>query len=216
MEEFERWELFIEDGQRTGVLYRRFSGDVLLTRVSLGRDPSAYRAESRIRLSGDQSEWDLSWFRSSEMEEPWLMLRKPGMPEGSMPGYGEFLMLRRLLESGAASLEFTRLGDEGQTRPGKGAGAGALEGDLVRLELAPGTEMLGVPHRDEVECLRVDVHSNGRVLVRHWVHGDKVVASDWGRAMSYRVPGGPADAGWLSLEGLDDGSIEFLTHGFDR
>ncbi|MBB2996709.1 hypothetical protein [Paeniglutamicibacter cryotolerans] len=213
MEEFERWELFIEENQRTGVLYRRFSDNVLLTRVTLGESPSLYRAESRIRLTGDHSAWELSWFRSSEMDEPRLMLRKPGTPEGSMPGYGEFLMLRRLLESGASSLEFTRLGDEGVGRSGRGPGVG--EADLVRLELAPETEMLEVPHRAEVECLRVDVHSGGKVLVRHWVHADRVVASDWGAAMSYRVPGGPADAGWISLEGLDEGSIEFLTQGFD-
>lgn len=213
VEDFERWELFIEDQQRTGVLYRRFADNVLLTRVSIGEAPNAYRAESRIRLTSDHTGWELSWFRHAGMDEPWLMHETPGLPSGSMPSYGDFLMLRRLLESGAPSLEFLRLHDEGEAYSGVHSAVPA--GELISLERAAGTELLRIPQQAELECLRIDVRSNDKVWVRHWVYEDKVVASDWGAAMSYRVPGGPADAGWLSLEGMDDGSIEFLTRGFD-
>ncbi|MGG5751352.1 hypothetical protein ACQ3I4_01830 [Zafaria sp. Z1313] len=204
MEPFERWEAFHEPSGRVGALRRSLEAGVLTTRIAFGRPPELYLAVSRIRLDDDGS-WQLSRFHAPGTTGPVLLDRTGGGfgPE-SMPGYGEFLLVRRFVAGGAAELPYVQLADDVPGGDPVSAVLRAAPSAPRRTSVA--VDGLGLDGARAVERIQA-----GRTAARHWVRAGEMVASDWQGAVSVPVAGAPSDAAWASLEDLDDAAIEFLT-----
>ncbi len=215
-QEFERWEVLVRDTARVGVLYRSLESNVLLTRVLLEEYGEPYRAESRVRLEPGNGSWELSWYRDRNLDAAKLLRREPlGLPTGSMPSYAEILMLCKAIEEPGNPLRYWRL-NEADLDPGDANGQLGPEPN-ARIQRVGALEALPIPLGTTVSAHRYEAWADGVLVATHWVNEDnELVCTGWGRDLSgYRVPGTASEAGWMSLEGLDDGIVEFMTRGFD-
>lgn len=214
--DFERWDVLVRDRQRIGVLYRNLESNVLLTRVLVEDGVDPYRAESRVRLDPASNSWDLSWFRDRSMDRARLMRREPqGSPADSMPGFADILMLMRAIEDPDHQMVYWRLNEAGQEasdplvqRPAE---------PNARIQRVGPPEELSIPLGGTFSTRRFEAWADGLLVATHWVNEDnELVCTRWGESITaFGVPGAPSDAGWLSLSGLDERTVGFMTHGFD-
>ncbi|WP_372697823.1 hypothetical protein [Arthrobacter sp. JSM 101049] len=233
--EFERWEVFGDGRQRIGAMRRVWKYSVLLTRVALEGENGPYLAESRIRFIPG-IDWDLSWFHATGMAEPVLLhnpaswthtgslpvvgetLRTrderelpPGLTRqvaaGTLPGYGEYLVLRRLVAAGRREASWSAVDDASGTA--QDTRLSAVEDpeppDYVLASLdAPGA------------VLRFDREVDGVRQASHWAVDHRVVASEWNGVHSIALRDDSESAGWEAIAGLQPGSADFLLHGVRR
>lgn len=214
--EFERWEVLVCEQQRIGVRYRNLESNVLQTRVLVEDGLEPYRAESRVRLDAAADSWELSWFRDRNMQSARLMHREPqGFPADSMPSFADILMLQRAVGNPAKPVVYWRLNEAGLEA--QDPVARRPEAPNARIERVGPPEDLSIPLGTTLSTRRYEARVEGLLLATHWVNEDDgLVCTRWGTGLTaYRVPGVPSEAGWLSLSGLDEGTIAFMTHGFD-
>lgn len=233
--DFERWEVFGGSGQRIGALRRVWKYSVLLTRVALEGADGTYLAESRIRFVPG-IDWDLSWFHATGMAEPVLLHNPaswthtgslpvvgttirtrderelpPGLtrqvPAGTLPGYGEYLILGRLVSSGTREASWTAVDDE--------TGA-PLDTRLTAVEdsAPPPYVLAGVEAPGRI--LRYDREVNGIRQASHWAVDGVVLASEWDGTPSVPVQDQAGSAGWEAIAGLEPANADFLLHGVRR
>ncbi|MFL4472638.1 hypothetical protein ACIPVK_01420 [Paeniglutamicibacter sp. MACA_103] len=215
--EFERWEVLVRDQQRIGVRYRILESNVLLTRLLVEEGVEPYRAESRVRLDPDADSWELSWFRDRSMPQARLMHREPqGFPVDSMPSFGDILMLMRAIEDPAAPVVYWRLNEAGQEAPSPISDRPAEPN--ARIQRVGPPEELSIPLGITLSTRRFEAWADGLLVATHWVNeNNELVCTRWGqRVTAFGVPGAPSEAGWLSLSGLDESTVEFMTHGYDQ
>ncbi|HXD27128.1 MAG TPA: hypothetical protein VN621_00040 [Arthrobacter sp.] len=233
--EFERWEVFGDHHQRIGAMRRVWKYSVLLTRVALEGEDGPYLAESRIRFIPG-IDWDLSWFHATGMAEP-VLLHNPAswthsgslpvigealrthderelpagvtrdVPAGTLPGYGEYLVLGRLLASGRREASWSAVDDESGTPQNT---------RLLAVEDPdpPGYVLAGGTAADIV--LRFDRAVDGVRQASHWSVAGQVVASEWDGVHSVALRGDAGSAGWEAISGLPPASADFLLHGGHR
>lgn len=230
--EFERWETFWAGGQRVGALYRVWQYSVLLTRIAIEDESGDYLAESRIRFVPGP-DWDLSWFHSSGMEEPVLLHNPASWthtgslpvvsadtltthdgrelpagvtrqaPAGTVPGYGEFLVLQNLVGRARREASWRSIhDDDGQVH----------ETRMVALEDRQPPAYVPAPTQNG-PTLRYDRFDDGNRAASHWVVDGAIVASEWGGAYSVRVGDDAGSAAWESIAGLQESTAGFLLHG---
>lgn len=233
--EFERWEVFRDGGQRVGAVRRVWKYSVLLTRVAIEGDDGAYLAESRIRFIPG-IDWDLSWFHATGMAEPVLLhnpaswthtgslpvigttLRTrderelpPGLtrhvPAGTLPGYGEYLVLKRLLSTGGLHAAWTSVDDETGT---------PQETRLVAVEEKEPPSAVLAAVTEPGTLLRYDREVDGVRQASHWAVEQRVVASEWNGLHSLAIPDQAGSAGWEAISGLERDNADFLLHGVRR
>ncbi|MBV1780298.1 hypothetical protein KRR55_14365 [Paeniglutamicibacter sp. ABSL32-1] len=213
--DFERWDVLVRDRQRIGVLYRNLESNVLLTRVLVEDDVEPYRAESRVRLDPAANSWELSWFRDRSMDQARLMRREPqGSPVDSMPSFADILMVMRAIEDPENQMVYWRLNEAGQEALDPGVHPPAEPNAHIRRVGPP--EELSIPLGTTLTARRFEAWADGLLVATHWVNADnELVCTRWGASLTaFGVPGDPSDAGWLSLSGLDDSTVDFMTHGF--
>lgn len=230
--DFERWETFWVGGQRIGALHRVWQYSVLLTRIAIEDESGDYLAESRIRFVPGP-DWDLSWFHSSGMDEPVLLHNPASWthtgslpivsaealtahdgrelprgvsrqaPAGTVPGYGEFLVLQNLVGRGQTEASWRSIHDDDghvqQTR------MVAVE-DPQPPAYVP-TSVNGGP------TLRYDRFDDGQRGASHWAADGAILASEWGGAYSVGVGDDAGSAAWESIAGLQESTARFLLHG---
>lgn len=230
--EFERWEVFGDHHQRIGAMHRVWKHSVLMTRVALEGDDGPYLAESRIRFVPG-ADWDLSWFHATGMAEP-ALLHNPAswthtgslpvvgdaprvrderelpagaarqVPAGTLPGYGEYLVLGRLVASGRREAAWSAVDDEsGAPRSTR---LFAVEDPEPPAYVLAGGAAAGV-------TLRFDREVDGVRQASHWAASGQVVASEWGGIHSVLLRDDAGSAGWEAIAGLPRGSADFLLHG---
>ena len=215
-QEFERWEVLVRDEARVGVLYRALESNVLLTRVLVEDDGEPYRAESRLRLEPGNGSWELSWYRDRNLGVAKLMRREPqGLPSSSMPSYGDILMLFKAIEDPGKQVHYWRLNEADWDVQDANGHLGAEPN--AHIQRVGALEQLPIPLGAAVSTRRYEAWADGVLVATHWVdEGNELVCTLWGGDLhSYRVPGTASEAGWMSLSGLDDGTVEFMTGGFD-
>lgn len=215
-QEFERWEVLVHERRRIGVLYRSLESNVLLTRVLLEAGNGPYAAESRLRLDPEADSWELSWYRDRSLDTAKLMRREAlGLPTASMPSFGGFLMLMKAVRAPGVPLAYWRLNESAWDARDAIGHLGPEPN--ARIQHVGGPEELEIPLGATVVAQRYESRVVGSPVATHWVNEDnELVCSRWSEAMtSYRVPGDASEAGWLSLSGLDERTIEFMTRGFD-
>ena len=215
-EDFERWDVLVRDQQRIGVLYRNLESNVLLTRVLVEEGVQPYRAESRVRLDPGSDAWELSWFRDLTMDQARIMRRETqDPPVESMPSFADILMLQRAIRDPGNPVEYVRLNESGQE----------IHDPLVprraepnaRIQQVGPPEELPIPLGGILSARRFEAWADDLLVATHWVNdANELVCTRWGAGITaFGVPGAPSEAGWLSLSGLDEGTIGFMTHGFD-
>lgn len=191
----QRWESFHLDGHHCGALFRDISAEQLLTRVAFRLDEDeVYAVESIIVRDG------ASWKSMTYRQQPGDILiaaDRGARSDASMPGYGEFLLLKRMLASNVASIDFEAVIDSVRDAPGTKAS--------MRLM---GPDVVWTPSGDERDAERVDITIGDAVTSSHWVLDGDVIASDWKGAWSY--PSGSAEE---ALEGIDEILRLFLLEG---
>lgn len=215
LKEFERWEVLVQEEQRVGVLYRCLESNVLLTRILLEDGVEPYQAESRVRLDALAETWEVSWYKDLGLDQATLMRREAqGLPATSMPSFGDVLMLMRAVESPQAPVRYWRLNESdpdthtlANQRPSEPNATIHRVGEAEACSGRSGNTML--THRFES-------WADGVLVATHWVDGDnELVRTRWSATLnSYRVPGDASEAGWRSLSGLGEGTVEFMTRGF--
>lgn len=191
----QRWETFHLDGLHCGALFRDISPEQLLTRVAFRLDEDeVYAVESIIVRDGS------SWKSMTYLQQPaniHVVAERGAHSEASMPGYGEFLLLTRLIASDSTSLDFEAVIDSVRNAPAVNASMRLMGPDVVRT-----------PSGDDREGQRVDVTIGDAVTSSHWVFDGGVIASDWKGAWSYPI--GSAEE---ALGGIDDRLRLFLLEG---
>lgn len=191
----QRWESFHLDGLHCGALFRDITPERLLTRVAFRLDENeVYAVESTIIREG------ASWRSMTYRQQPGDILvtaDRGARSDASMPGYGEFLLLMRMLASNEASIDFEAVIDSVGEAPTTKASMRLMGPDVVRI-----------PSGDERDAERVDITIGDAVTSSHWALDRDVIASDWKGAWSY--PSGSAEE---ALEGIDKGLRLFLLHG---
>ncbi|WP_411732904.1 hypothetical protein [Paeniglutamicibacter sp.] len=214
--DFERWDVLIRDQQRIGVLYRNLESNVLLTRVLVEDGVEPYRAESRVRLDPAANSWDLSWFRDRNMDQARLMRRETqGAPVDSMPSFADILMLMRAIEDPENQMAYWRLNEEGHDWQDPVTQRTAEPN--ARIQRVGPPEELSIPLGTTLSTRRFEAWADGLLIATYWVTEDnELVCTRWGTGLAaFGVPGAPSDAGWLSLSGLDERTVGFMTRGFD-
>lgn len=214
--DFERWEVLVKDQQRIGVRYQLLSAHVLLTRLLIDADPEPYRAESRIRMDPHTGNWEVNAFRNQLMEHTSISHRESGrFPTKSMPSFGEILMLKLALESPDEPLTYWHLDELLMDTSLADSTAHAEPNAMVRR--VGEVQDLSIPQSAALRAQRFEAWVDGELKVTHWVDAaNDVVCASWGEDVTaYRVPGTPTEAGWLSLAGLDESTVEFMARGFD-
>lgn len=236
--DFEQWDAFWQDGQRVGALRRVWKYSVLLTRVAIESDAGTYLAESRIRFVPG-TDWDLSWFHTTGMDEPVLLHNPaswthtgslplvdaaairardgrelpPGLtlhvPAGTLPGYGEFLVLRHLVSAGRREASWTAVDDD-DGHP--------LQTRLVAVEDPDPPAYVVHPAGPGADgaILRYDRFDDAQRVASHWVADGTILASEWAGAHSVPVRDQAGSAGWEAIAGLEPASADFLLHGTRR
>ncbi|MDN6202664.1 MAG: hypothetical protein L0I99_10805 [Micrococcaceae bacterium] len=230
--DFERWETFWVGGQRVGALHRIWQYSVLLTRIAIEDESGDYLAESRIRFVPGP-DWDLSWFHSSGMDQPVLLHNPANWthtgslpvvsaeslitpdgrelptgvsrqaPAGTVPGYGEFLVVRNLVGRGRAEAAWSSIhDDDGQVQQTR----------LVAVE-DPRPPAYVAPALDGGPVLRFDRFDDDQRGASHWVVDGEILASEWAGAYSVRVGDDAGSAAWETIAGLQDSTARFLLHG---
>jgi hypothetical protein len=214
--DFERWDVLVRDQQRVGVLYRNLESNVLLTRVLVQDGAEACRAESRVRLDPVSNSWELSWFRDRSMAQARLMRREPhGFPGDSMPSFADILMLKRAIEEPGSPVDYLRLNEAGQEAQDPDARR-RVEPNARIQQVGP-SEELSIPLGGTIATRRFESWADGLLVATHWVNdANELVCTRWDEGITaYGVQGAASEAGWLSLSGLEEGTIGFMTHGFD-
>lgn len=230
--EFERWETFWAGGQRVGALYRRWQYSVLLTRIAIDDESGDYLAESRIRFVPGP-DWDLSWFLSSTMKEPVLLHNpanwthtgslpivsadslpahegrefptgvKRQAPAGTVPGYGEVLVLQNLVARGLREASWRSIHDD--------------DGVVQQTRLVAVEDPLPPAYVSEAShggpTVRFDRFDEGQRGASHWVVDGSIVASEWAGAYSVLVGDDAGSAAWEAIAGLQDSTARFLLEG---
>ncbi|MGP5397146.1 hypothetical protein [Arthrobacter rhombi] len=230
--DFERWETFWVGGQRVGALHRVWQDSVLLTRIAIEDESGDYLAESRIRFVPGP-DWDLSWFHSSGMDEPVLLHNPANWthtgslpvvkaesltahdgrelptgvsrqaPAGTVPGYGEFLVLQNLIGRGLLEASWRSIhDDDGQVRQTK----------MVAIEDHQPPAYVSAPLSGG-PTLRYDRFDDDQRAASHWSVDGAILASEWGGAYSLRVADESGSAAWESIAGLQESTARFLLHG---
>ncbi|WP_417233596.1 hypothetical protein [Arthrobacter sp.] len=234
--DFERWEVFRDGTQRVGAMRRVWKYSVLLTRVVIEGDEGPYQAESRIRFIPG-IDWDLSWFHATGMEEPVLLHnpaswthtgslpvigsgniptrdgrelpsgRRRPVEAGTLPGYGEYLVLARMVASGRREAQWNAVDDETGL---------AQQTRLVAVDDAPPPARLpaGVEAMGPIQ--RFDRMVAGTVRASHWVADGVVLASEWNGIHSVAVLDQAGSAGWEAIAGLEPANADFLLQGMQR
>ncbi|MGO2002702.1 hypothetical protein [Arthrobacter rhombi] len=230
--DFERWETFWVGGQRVGALHRVWQDSVLLTRIAIEDESGDYLAESRIRFVPGP-DWDLSWFHSSGMDEPVLLHNPANWthtgslpvvtaesltaldgrelptgvsrqaPAGTVPGYGEFLVLQNLIGRGLLEASWRSIhDDDGQVQQTK----------MVAVADQQPPEYVSAPLTGG-PTLRYDRFDDDQRAASHWSVDGAILASEWGGAYSLRVADESGSAAWESIAGLQESTARFLLHG---
>ncbi len=196
METRERWEGFYQGGRKVGLLWRRYTGPVLTSRICFPVDGGHYRAESVIRFD-DSGTWVSSAYRQRPGEVDVAVDRRTaGLDGHTLPSYGEFLMIQEMIASGAEQRSFGRLDDADPSATPSPA--------TLRWRDTETVEVDGRPQPARRLELLVDSVAAGA----HWEAGGRLVKSDWNGAHS--TPGMPQ----VVQDGLDATVVAFIRHGF--
>ena len=215
LKEFERWEVLVQEEQRVGVLYRSLESNVLLTRILIEDGVEPYKAESRVRLDAPAETWEVSWYKDLGLDQAALMRREAqGLPASSMPSFGDVLMLMKAVESPEKTVAYWRLNE---SAPETHQLAKALPAEPnATIQRVGQAEQWSGRNGSAILTHRFESRVDGVLVATHWINKDnELVRTQWGESLnSYRVPGDPSEAGWLSLSGLGEGTVEFMTRGF--
>ncbi len=212
---FEHWEVLVRDDRRVGVRYRARSSHALLTRLIINRGERPYRAESRVHLEPRTGSWEMAWFRDDTMPDMVLLRRRlQKLPVDSMPSFADHLVLLRAIENSAKEIRYLRLNEtSAEAQVPVGSKPPSANAGIVRVGEE---ELLQVPCGPALKTQRFEAWADGMLVATHWVdEHSEVVCSNWGSALtSYQIPEVASGADWVSLNGLDSDTIDFLSRGF--
>lgn len=214
--DFERWEVLVKDQRRIGVRYQSMASNVLLTRMLVDQEPEVYRAESRIRLDPKTDNWEVNQFRDQNLDRAQIMHRDSvRFPTRSMPSFGDILMVMKAVEAAEEQFTYWRLSEV--SREAQEPIINQPDEPNAWVKRVGHFEELPIPLGITLKAERYEAWADGLLVATHWVNKRKeVVSTNWGDSLiAYRVPGSASEAGWLSLSGLDEGVVSFMSHGFD-
>ena len=211
----EHWEVLVRDERRVGVRYRARSSHALLTRVIINRGERQYRAESRVHLEPRTGSWEMSWFRDDAMPDMVLLRRRlQKLPVDSMPSFADHLVLLRAIENSATEIRYLRINEtSAEAQVPVGSKPPSANAGIMRVGEE---ELLQVPCGAALKTQRFEAWADGMLVATHWVdEHSEVVCSKWGSTLtSYQIPDVTSGADWVSLNGLDSDTLDFLSRGF--